>query len=387
MHTKKLLALVICCLFFYNSYSQQNETVSDVDAHSLGLYNAAQWKTLMIYGKEKISSGIDFPLLRMRTGYAAYMLGNFSESLAQYSKVFLDDKDNKLALYYVYLNNLYLNNETATRFYAAQLPAEMKASENTIKTKLSGIQTEYSLRIPNDTARRNAQYGRVGFNLDLGYRFQLQQSFAYYTLMSNTAGIANKPAYQRLQQLEYYGKLIYAANDKLSFIGAYHYISDHFRDTTLKTNIFLGGIKYSMPYFSIQANAGFGNFAVNYKQYDAVLTIYPLGNLNLYSISRISFGSQTNFTQVLGAKLLKGVWAEGNLTTGKASYLFDNDALYVKNDPDPNLFRCGGSVYTVLSKKLLLSINYTFEQKQKQFNIPVTNYFQNSINGGLTWKF
>ncbi len=387
MRSKNLLAIVICCLFFYNSYSQSNESVADVEIHSLDLYNTAQWKALMLYGKEKISSGIDFPLLRMRTGYAAFMSGNFSESLTQYSKVFETDKDNKLALYYVYLSNLYLNNETMARYYAAQLPAEMKVSEKITNTKLSGMQTEYSLRMPDDTARRNAQYARVGINLNLGYRFQLQQSIAYYTLMSNTAGIANKPAYQRLQQPEYYGKLIYAANDKLALIGAYHYISDHFPDTTLKTNIFLGGIKYSMPYFSIQANAAFGNFAVNYTQYDAVLTFYPLGNLNLYSISRISFGSQTNFTQVLGAKLFKGVWAEGNLTTGKASYLFDNDALYVKNDPDPNLFRCGGSIYTVLSKKLLLSINYTFEQKQKQFNIPVTNYFQNSINGGLTWKF
>ena len=386
MRIKIVLIILFCFLLVQESMAQANESPADVDLHSLNLYNSAQWKVLLLYGKDKLAVGIDFPLLRMRTGYAAFMLGNYSESLTQYDKVNESDRDNKLALYYVYLNNVYLNNTAAVRYYAVLLPAEKRVEEKIARTKLSSVQTEYSYKMPADTARRNAQYARVGFDIDLGYRFQLQQSIAYYTLLVQKPNVTNA-VYQKLKQPEYYAKLVYAASGKLSLIGAYHYISDQFPDTTLITNILLGGIKYSSPYFSLQANASFGNFAVNYTQYDGIVTIYPFGNLNLYSISRASFGSQTNFTQILGAKVARSIWLEGNITFGNQNYLFDHDALYVKNDLDPNLFKCGGSVYAPISKKCMLTLNYTFEQRQNQFSQSPKIYYQHSINGGITWKF
>jgi hypothetical protein len=378
---------MIFWLFIFKSNGQQaNETMEQVENRSLNLLNAAQWKELVKYGKENIAAGNDFTLLRMRVGYASFILGNYSQSLLQYKKVLKEEPDNNVALYYVYLNNLYLNNTSAAKYYAAKLPDETKVLEQIKATKISGVQAEFSSKMPDDTARRKAQYARVGLNLDLGYRFQLQQSLAYYTLLVNTPIGGNRVTYARLQQPEYYAKLVYAATGQLFMIGAYHFISDRFPDTTIYSHIFLGGVKYSHPYFSVQVDGSFGKFFVNYAQYDGIISVYPLGNLNLYSISRISMGSQTNFTQVLGAKVRKGLWLEGNTTIGSADYLFDNDALYVKNDADPLLFRCGASAYTMLSKKCLLTLNYTFEQKQQYQNL--NHYFyQHSINGGLTWKF
>jgi hypothetical protein len=349
------------------------------------LFTAGQWKELMSYAKDRISSGVDFPLLRMRAGYAGFMLKKYSFSLQQYQKVWNADTTNSTALYYVYLNNIYLNNAIAAKYYAQKLSTPVKETEQIKGTKFSGLQVEFSQKMPDDTSRRPAQYARLGITADLGYRLQLQTSVAYYTLLVHTIAPNGRIIYPKLDQPEYYAKLTYAVNGKLSLIGAYHFISDIFPNQTLNTNIFLGGIKYSSPYISLQADASVGNFAVNYSQYDGIITFYPLGNLNLYSISRGSFGSQTNFTQVLGAKIGKAIWLEGNLTTGRADYIFDNDALYVKNDQDPVLFKCGASLYTVLSKKLMLSLNYIFEQKE--FNIRKTNFYQHSINGGLSWKF
>jgi tetratricopeptide (TPR) repeat protein len=384
MYSKRILISLICAFLFFKGIAQTDDKPATIEAHSLDLFNSAQWKALLIYGKEKIAAGNDDGLLRMRVGYAAFMLGNYSQSLIQYKKVFDEDPENNVALYYVYLNNLYLNNLTAAKYYAQKLPEEMKVSEKIKGTKLSGIQFEFSNKMPDDTARRNAQYVRAGINVDLGYRFQLQQSLAYYTLLVNTTA-GNKVVYQRLQQPEYYAKLVYAATDRLSLIGAYHFIRDQFPDRAFYNNIVLGGIKYTSPYFSVQANGSFTKFISNYSQIDGIVTVYPLGNLNLYSISRGSFGTQTNFAQVLGAKVVKGLWLEGNMTVGEATYLFENDALYVKNDSDPLLFRCGGSMYSMLSKKLLLSLNYTFEQKRKY--LTTNNFYQHSINGGLSWKF
>jgi hypothetical protein len=387
MRIKKLLIIPFFCLIASSSHAQSDQMNAGVDRHSLALYNGAQWKDLLLYGKEKIAVGINFPLLRMRVGYAAYMLGNYSESLLQYDKVYESDHDNKVALYYLYLNNLYLNNDAAARYYASLMPPEKISEEKIAQHKLSSVQTEYSYKMPQDTARENAQYARVGFDIDMGYKLQLQQSIAYYTLNVNMGLTGNTPVYKMLQQPEYYAKLTYAATGKLFFIGSYHYICDQFPDTIFQTNILLAGIKYSTPYVNFQANASFGNFAVNYTQYDGIVTIYPFGNLNLYSISRLSFGTQTNFSQVIGAKVSKSIWLEGNATFGKQSYSFEKDALYVKNDIDPNLFKCGVGFYGVFSKKCMLTLNYIFEQRQKQFS-PLPNiYYQHSINGGLTWKF
>ena len=385
MYTKRILIIIICSLLFFKTNAQVERPATEADIKSLELFTAGQWKELMNYAKEKISSGIDFPLLRMRGGYAAFMLKKYSFSLQQYQKVWNADTTNGTALYYIYLNNVYLNNSIAAKFYAQKLPEETKETEQIKGTKLSGLQMEFSQKMPDDTARRNAHYARLGVTVDLGYRFQLQTSVAYYTLLVNTIAPNGRVTYPRLNQPEYYAKLTYAVNGKLSLLGAYHFVSDIFPNLTLNTNIFFGGIKYSTPYINLQADASTGNFAVNYSQYDGIITLYPLGNLNVYSISRVNFGSQTNFTQVLGAKLAKSTWLEGNLTTGRADYIFDNDALYVKNDQDPVLFRCGGSVYTVLSKKMMLTLNYIFEQKE--FNIRKTNFYQHSINGGLSWKF
>lgn len=386
MYSKRILMIMVCWFTFIQAHAQVKETIAAVDTRSLSLYNAAQWKTLLVYGKESIASGTDFPLLRMRMGYAAYMMGNFSQSLIQYRKVLEMEPDNSIALYYVYLSQLYLNNLMAAKFYSQNLPDEVKASEKIKGTKLSGIQAEFSNRMPDDTARRNAQYARIGADIDLGYRLQLQQSVAYYTLIFNTPAANNKVYYQRLNQPEYYAKATFQVSGRFSLLGAYHYISDQFSDTTINANIFLGGIKYSSPYFNLQANGSFGNFYSKYNQFDGILSVFPLGNMKLYSISRISVGTQTNFTQILGAKINKAIWMEGHTTIGEATYLFDRDALYVKNDPDPLHFRCGAGIYVMLSNKTLLNINYTFEQKSN-YLIPNNYYYQHSINGGLSWKF
>ena len=158
MYTKRILMAMFFGLLFLSTQAQVKETEAEVDIHSLGLYNAAQWKILVSYGKERLAAGIDFPLLRMRVGYAAFMTGNYSLSLTQYKKVYALEPENNIALYYVYLNNLYLNNTTEARYYSSLLPDESREQLGIKKNKISNIQTEFSFKMPDDTTRKHAQY-------------------------------------------------------------------------------------------------------------------------------------------------------------------------------------------------------------------------------------
>ncbi len=400
MYCKRILMIIIGIAMAVSVNAQSVETVAEVDVHSLDLFNAGQWKTLLVYGKEKIASGVDFPLLRMRTGYAAYMLGNFSQSLIEYKQVLDADPANATARYYVYLDNLYLNNTTAARFYAAKLPAETRVHEKIPPVKIASLQTEFSLKMPTDSFRGNAQYARVGVNLNLGYKFELQQSVAIYNQVINELKLnpnpylppflqpIQNPTHINIQQREYYAKLIYAATGKISLVGGFHYLYTPYNTLKYSNTILFGGIRYATPYVQVAATAHAANIANrSFNQYDGSIKVLPFGNMKLYSITGAAY-NDTTFTasEILGYGISKKIWLEGNITFGKFTSLFENDNLYVFNDIDQKQIKAGGSIYASLSKNLLLTLNYTFEKKLR-FATRSNNFYQHSINAGLTWKF
>lgn len=389
MYRKKLLILIIAGVFSISSFAQVIDPAAEADANSYKLYNEARWKDLLQYGKEKLAAGVDFPLLRMRTGYAAFMLGNYGQSLKQYKKVLDADPSNGVALYYVYLDNLYLNNVSSARYYARKLPEETKASEKIRALRLSAVEAEYSFKHPTEASRDNGHYARIGMNLQLGYRLEFQQSFAMFNQrVSEPAllGVVNNRNIN-VKQKEYYGKLTFAASGSLALIGAAHYFYTPYNNFTYHNFIASAGIRYSSPFVHVKAMANFGNITDSaYNQYDLTLSLYPLGNTKLYTVTRAAYGDRFTLSQVLGYRVAKKVWLEGNVTIGKFNNLLENDGLYVYNDIDQKQVKAGGSIYAFVSKKVMLSANYTFEQKLKYRTL--NNYFyQHSINGGITWNF
>jgi hypothetical protein len=389
MYTKRLLVLLAGSMLFFNSHAQVKETTAEVDIHSLNLYNAAQWKELMAYGREKLSAGIDFPLLRMRTGYAAFMLGNYGQSLAQYKKVLDADPTNSIALYYVYLDNLYLTNTTAARYYARKLMPETKAAEKIHSFRFSGVDGEFGYKMPQNNMRGNATYGRIGFGLQLGYRLELQQSGAVFNQQLNEPLLLRVINNRNINnnQKEYYAKLTFGLSGRTALLGGYHYIYTPFNNLVYNNHLVFGGIKYSSPFVQVKAMAAFGNMTdTSYSQFDLTVSTYPLGNTRLYTISRMAYGDAFTFSQVLGYRIAKPLWLEANITLGHYNNLLENDALYVFNDIDRKQFKAGGSLYLSFAKKGLFSVNYTFDQKL-QYGGLNKSFYQNSLNTAISWKF
>ena len=122
------------------------------------------------------------------------------------------------------------------------------------------------------------------------------------------------------------------------------------------------------------------------KQFDAVLTTYPLGNTKLYTVSRAAFANDLALTQVLGYSPVKRVWLEGNATIGSYRTMLNNDAMYVYDDIDQKKSRYGASVYLSIGTKLMLRMNYTHEVKIRYGSSTIL-YNQQSITGGLQCNF
>ena len=125
------------------------------------------------------------------------------------------------------------------------------------------------------------------------------------------------------------------------------------------------------------------------QQYNLQVGLYPKGNLDLYSFStamvRQQEGTAFNFKQVLGVKVLKNIWLEGNITLGDFHNLAENDALYVYNAIDPNKMKAGVTGIFLLPGNTVFQLGYTYEQRQL-FGT-TTNFNQHSITGGLSWEF
>lgn len=391
MYIKRLIILIFCVVLLGKTYAQIPTSEAEADVKTLAFYNASQWKELLQYGKSAIDNHIDFPLLRMRMGYSAFMLGNYSQSLLQYSKVLEQEAAPELtdaALYYCYLNNVYLNNRAAAGYYAAKLPEATLVNEKIQKIKLRDVEAEYGFKHPQDSLRGDADYSRVSISVQLDYKLQLNLSAAMYNQIISEkryAGVINNNHID-IKQKEFYAKLQLPVSGNMTFTGAYHFIHTPFNNFIFNNHIGIAIVKYTMPYLHFQAAANIGRLGDStFQQFDGTITGLPLGNLNLYFISRVSSGKTLTFSQIAGLKLMKDLWIEGNVVVGKYKTLLENDGLYVYNDIDEKQLKAGGTIYVTLFKKLNVSANYTFEKKQKIFT--KNNFNQQSINGGLVWNF
>jgi hypothetical protein len=312
----------------------------------------------------------------MRTGYAAFVLGKYSQSLKYYTKTYLEDHEDtkSIALYYVYLNHLYLNNMTAARYYLGKMSSQARKELKQHKIRLSLLNVESSYKMPSDSTRGNGLYGRIGFN-------------THQTISEPKFSFVTENQLIKIEQKEYYAKLIFALGGRLSLIGGYHYLYTPFNNYTYNNHIGFIGIKHTWPKFHLQGMFHYGQIADSaYQQVDISMTTFPLGNSKLYTISKGAYGDDFTFSQIAGIQLLKSIWLEGNVTLGEYNILLDKDALYLFNDIDTKKFKAGTSLYILAGKKMMISLNYIFEKKVL-YGTTANNFYQHSTTGGLQWNF
>jgi hypothetical protein len=380
MGNKPGLTLVLLIVLI--TVGKAQTSYQKTDSISLALFNASEWQKLIVYGKDALQTGEDFPLLRLRIAYASFVRENYVEALAQYNKVLDSDKHNQIALYYAYLCNTYLNRDENAGYLASHLDSNVVEGEQIHSFKLAGVGAESGIKFTNIYERGNSSFSRAFLDMRLNYKLSLSTSFSYY----------NQPVHNdNISQPGYYAKLTYTPFRQFSFIGAYHYMRSNLRRLVYQNNAVLGGIKYAGNGSDIQ-----GDFVLSHigdektRQYNLQFVKYISGNLNFYSISRFSLvnvlgANNIVFQQLFGFKPLHNSWFESVVTLGDQYNYAEADALYIYNGFDKTKFKAGANCYFLLKHHLLLGLNYTFERKSD--NIFKFNYLQHSINGGITWNF
>jgi hypothetical protein len=182
-------------------------------------------------------------------------------------------------------------------------------------------------------------------------------------------------------------------------------------DTTIVN--FVAGINFEkdIDIASFDAFFTYSDFKGHHQyQFGAAAIYYPLGNLNLYGKTAITYFTQSSgsrnysdenqkliFQQSIGVKLVKRLWANASLTYGNLTNSNINGGMVVYNLTDQINHKIESGLSIFVSNNLELNISYQFFDKTRYYynyqpetelysKTPV-NYITNSIIGGLKWKF
>lgn len=374
--------LIVLFLLSALALKAQVTTFQSADSTSEALYAKGDWKQLIEVARRSIKDGIDFPLLRLKTGYAFFILGNYSAALAEYDRVLADDAFNQTARYYEYLCYKYLNDDLLAINQASALDT---TSYNLLKINRSGLISaalESSFKTNNDPNRGNASYTRFGLSNTLFKKLKLDQSASYFGQQIGTG--------ENDDQFEYFAQISYAFHNRISVFGGWHYMNTSYEGINYNSHLFLAGVNYSGTYFDIAGDINAGHILNEAsQQIDAKLRLYPLGNLNLYFIERGSYLHNSArqhmvYSQLVGFKAANKVWLETNATFGNQADYIDRDGLYIYNTFDDTKLKFGESVYYQLDH-LQLQLNYSYENKSDA--LQAITYHQHSFTAGILWKF
>ncbi|SEP05794.1 M48 family metallopeptidase [Mucilaginibacter sp. OK283] len=394
MGYKKLI--LIFTLFVALAAKAQDNRFAVADSTAEQLYNAGDWKQMIVFGNKTIADSVDFPGLRFKLGYAYMITGNYKAAIEHFDQVLSNDSAIFTARLYAYYCNTYLNNDLGASYNAGKLDTATRRALKLSPFGLIDAELESGIKLPNNSQRDNGFFERVGLSNRLSWRLQLDQSFMFFSQNIFRSLFDDKDADKYLsgktdRQTEYFVRAQFGISPHVNVIGSYHYIYTTYRGSINNSNLGLLGIKYNGRFVDLQADVNFGRLInKTLKQYNTRLNFYPLGNLNLYTTSRASVLnlSGTNsfiYNQALGFKAFNKTWLETSVTFGNQDDYLDADGLYVYNSIDPTKFKCGETVFYQLNTHALLNLNYIYEKKTDIYRS--VNYNQNSVTLGIIWKF
>jgi hypothetical protein len=222
----------------------------------------------------------------------------------------------------------------------------------------------------------------MGLSTNLGYRLKLYQSISTYQQTVDNS---------LTKQPEYFALLNWSVTSRTSLDVAYHRLNTSVDGYKYPGNLFFGALSTKLNRFSLGLNGSvLSNSTDNYKQFGLQAGVTLPVKSDIYFKSSVIRMIETNnnrivFSQVAGARILKKVWAEGNVTLGNLKNYNDLNALYIYNSIDPTIFRTGLTLFWNPGQKLTFFSNYTYDIKQIQNTL--NEYKQQSFSGGIIWKF
>jgi len=412
----------------------------DYDSITLQLYHQQNWDSLLITGKKALKAGYDYFNIQVRTGAAAYHLRKYSlaaryleEAITLNSK---DDYANEL-LFYAYT----FTGRSAQAAHLLDHLSKAKSRELTknyrnptfyleagpvfnTDAKISGhIPVPDSLLFNEQYTEQNAFYLLAGWKQPVGKYLTLNTAVSHINLNKNRSTniryVDSLSGDFTVKQTEFYISPSVCLNKRVLLIPALRYavtnVAEPFSSDDSITKLYLGspiGIKYNnlvvggeiiyaRNYW--QASMGAWHLSINddrSMQVSASVMVLPLGNLDLYSTTGVSFKSDQKSqplfaTQTIGFKTFNRTWLELSATKGNLVNTVELNAQLLNNQVVKSNYRLASLLIFDLNTQFRLTLRYQFMENEaltyftesdNAVQSAYSNYYKHIITGGVTWN-
>jgi tetratricopeptide (TPR) repeat protein len=444
---KKVITIIILLsVLSIGAKSQTPISIFSIDAETYALWAKKDWKELISVGKAALKNDIDFYYLRVRMGIAYYERKNYHMAIHHFEKAIELNPQESYLSEYLYYSYLFSGREHDARLIALTFPIPLAQKIGTLKENfIDQLNIHYGInRIQEYSSIENFSINvdplldgsqeitkklniiSIGLKHNFSPKFSLHHT---YTNIQKTAFLFKREngssKYDQLYKTQinqyYISASTWLGKGSTLLLGA-HIINvrspvevKFFRQgiqytytETANENSYLGFLSYykNLKYITLGASIYGSNLNyANQFQGDLSITLNPLGNLNLYSTSILSYQKEVFLNkkqndaivlnQLIGFKVFKGLWLEGFVAYGNTKNFIANNGLTVFNSTETIKERFGARGIVVLSSKVNLQITYTYSKLESSFISendksitynPIT-FNNQTILGGLIWNF
>ncbi len=439
--------ILVFLLFSIPTFGQKLDYGS-VDRLTYLQFTNLQYDELKETGILALKQKIDFFYLRMRLGIAFYEGKNYEAALAHFKKAIEMNPMDTIAQEYLYYTYLFSGRPEDAADYAAHLPANMQQKMGYSQKSLELVSISGGLSFTNNISQNGhaslikipQQYGEATYNDQLMFAsIFMQHSLSSRLKFSWGASLFNSAARSVVQTFKNSGTSEFA-NNQYQYNAGLSYKSGKGWNLGLGAGFFQQTISsfYGIPnpappalpstFNMIKSDTSENAFAVNvnihkrmgkiqpgmgysysnfgklsHHQFDFSMLYFPLGNLNLYSLSAYSIlqnsiSSSDVISEKIGMKLFPRLFCEGMISYGKQSNYINEGTFLTYNTPDP-IQLISGVDFKIFLKQLQLIVGYRLNQRQgkrivvsdmnKPDQITISNFDYNIhlITTTLLWKF
>jgi len=407
---------------------------------TLRLYYEQNWDSLLLMGEEAIDKGHDYYYMRLRVGEAAFYKQRYVRAARHFEKAQAYNSLEDYAIGFLYKSYHYSNQKNEARLLLGKIPKEQAlkigkadymptlyletgpAFTNNVKEYEENKKTDPGL-YSEVYQNRNSQYLLAGVAQPVGHRYLVNAAVALLNFnkrrVVNISGLDTLSGDYNVSQLEMYLSASAILSKNFTISPAFRLVKVNVKapftiEDTLVLNLIgpsnelnyydyaAGGeISYHNPFATLSAGAWFIHIdKEDLTQVTGTLFLKPLGNLNFYSTSALSwkksqFESKYLFNQLIGGKIYGKLWGEVFYTNGDLSYSTEQNIQVIYNAFDKTTGRVGSRLILNINDYLKLSLRYQifFREGSELFYAldgnPVIysyNYTNQSITGGIIWN-
>lgn len=443
---KTIVYVLFLLIAFSNANGQKTMNLPEVDKETYSLWQKNDWKNLIKVGKKALNEDVDFYYLRVRMGIAYYQKKNYHAAIIHFEKAYSLNAQESYLKEYLYYSYLFAGRTMEANTLYSSFESSLKKKIGTKTEKfIDGIDLSYGVRNisdetviedfstaytpPNDGLQeitRSLNIFNVGLQHDFSPKFSIYHSFSNIKKLSFEHrvenGIIKTTANLKTSINQYYLSGGSRIGKGLNLLYGVHFISirypievNYFRQgsvyrvtETAKETDLVGFISMhkSLKYITLNTSVSFAELnSATQTQANLGLTLYPLGNLNLYSSSNVSFqkefysdganNAEIVYFQSIGFKTLRFIWLEGFLSMGNISNFVADDGATVFNGTETIKQRFGAKAIVIIKPNLRFQLNY-IQNKANSYFIESINtgtkynpveYSNKLITGGIIWNF